>query len=116
MISDNILTHRATYYLSTGVDRNGKQTYQEFEMARVRVTVDLGAGQKTEGVNTSDKMRLYVGEGSVIQTKDGDEISLELFKPTLSDKLVFLGREFFVESVTPAYDRFGLHHYEVGLR
>lgn len=116
MISDNILTHRATYYLSTGVDRNGKQTYQLLEMAKVRITVDLGAGQKTEGVNTSDKMRLYVGGGSVIQTKDGDEISLELFKPTLNDKLSFLGREFFVEAVTPAYDRFGLHHYEVGLR
>lgn len=116
MISDKILTHSATYHLSTGADRNGKQTYQELEMARVRVTVDIGSGQKTEGVNTSDKMRLYIGEASVIQTKDGDEISLEMFNPTLNDKLNFLGREFFVESVTPAYDRFGLHHYEVGLR
>lgn len=116
MISDNILTHSATYHLSTGVDRNGKQTYQLLEMARVRITVDLGSGRKTEGVNTSDKMMLYVGESSVIQTQDDEVISLELFNPTLNDKLVFLGREFFVESVTPAYDSNGLHHYEVGLR
>ena len=104
------MTHTIDYFLATGVDRNGKKTFDTLKIERARLVLATGKAKAQEGATTSDSVRLYIDGASKInkitieqieieqegidevivqEVETETPISFENFKPTLNDKVVY---------------------------
>jgi hypothetical protein len=108
-----LLIHSGIYYSASGIDRNGKPTFETLSMSKVRFSARQGVAIDTTGKTAADAVILYISpEHSVLLN---DKSAPVILTPTLKDKVTFDGREYFVVDIVPAYAN-ELHHWELVLK